>query len=174
MSEFRAQLPAWRLTSAVTDGTFTQATTGVDVSSGGPGSTWALQPLGDPGGLVVIVPPKPAVVGGCVVSQPYDQGFPAALAWTVELVGLDDIATPTLAVVLTYGAGSTTSGKGIQVSNGSATFTLPVQDGKVAFTSLIVDGGTKPLDLTKSWQKTFGKTIKVTKKGGQQAGPDCP
>ena len=174
LSEFQAQLPSWRLTSAITDGTFAQATTGVDVSAGGPGSTWTLQPLSDPGGLVVIVPPKPAVVGGCAVSQPPDQGSPVTLKVTAEVVGLDGIAKPAATMVLTYGAGSTTTGNGISVTNGLLVATLPVQEGQVAFTSLIVYGGKKPIDLTKSWQKTFGKSIKVTGKGGQHAGPDCP
>jgi hypothetical protein len=145
MSEFQAQLPGWRLTSAVTDGTFAQATTGVDVSSGGPGSTWRLQPLADPADLVVIVPPKPAVSGGCVVSKPTDNpDLPVALTWNVEVVGLDQITSPTTFVLVSYGAGASTSTKGV------------------------------PIDLTKSWQQVFGKSLKVTAKGGQQAGPDRP
>ena len=171
-SEFAAPLPSWRLTSAITtDGSFSPATTGVDVSSGGPGSSWALQPLADPTGLIQIVVPEPAVTGGCVTVVPMTSPTPVALGWTIDFVGLEDIDAPTLEMTIFYDG---FSAKSTVVLGGgdSVTFQFPVQPSKVRFDKLLVNGGKKPIDLTKSWHALFGKGINASN-AGAHAGPDC-
>jgi hypothetical protein len=173
-SEFGTRLPSWRLTSTVsTDGSFSPETTAVDVSSGGPGSSWALQLLADPTGLITIVPPKPAVTGGCVTVVPFQGPTPIALEWTLDIAGLDDIAAPSLELTVFYDNFSAKS-TGALVRGGTVTFQLPIQPSKVRFDKLVVDGGTKPIDLTKSFHAVFGKGITASAKGGAHAGPDCP
>jgi hypothetical protein len=50
---------------------------------------------------------------------------------------------------------------------------FPVQPGKIKLDKLVLHGGKKPIDMTKSWRQVFGKSIKATKAGGDPVGPDC-
>ena len=121
-------------------------------------------------------PPKPAVVGGCVVAERSGGITPIQLAWTIDLEGIDGIEgmkNPTAAMKISYKGGAAEA-SGIPIQKGIITFDQAAGVGKISFDSLVINGGKKPVDLTKSWRKVFGKSLKVTAKGGQTAGPDCP
>jgi hypothetical protein len=158
----------------------TPDTTAVDATPGDPTSGWAaLQPL-DVTDLSLInapvgpEPSKPTVTGGCITFTP---GGPNPTTvpshWHVVIRGVSKLPPSTMEISFKTRAG-TLKISGVTLNQGVADFSTVFQPTTYTLTSvMLVPAKGKGVDVTKSFEAVFGKTMKVTPTDASSLGPDC-